>query len=313
MVEIETTWERYRVFDEDRNPIEAVLWNVIRRRGEPVRILMTMEAFRFQRTLFTITRPNHMRLKEPPEPTPETSPEGTPERTPSEWEERDSDEDIPGAQAPLPQQKPVVGAQELSLQEELLPAEELLEPVDLGPSCSTSRGRRAKAKAKQEDPSITPEEDEPSADAAADLDSEAADRVRLAQAVNERALTRQAAKKATDPSLRSLQDEFTNNTLKAQLKKVTKERDQSRRHEAAARAENTAMREENTAMREKNDAIRQELDIVTVQAASFREENDSVIAEGIRAQNELAEKDEEFTYMNNQNMALQKKSDFTNK
>ena len=120
MVDMETTWERYRVFDEDRNPIEAVLWNVIRRRGDPVRILMTMEAFRLQRTLFIITRPNHMRLKEPPEPTPETSPEGTPEHTPSEWEERDSNEDIPGAQAPLPQQQPALGAQELSLQEELL-------------------------------------------------------------------------------------------------------------------------------------------------------------------------------------------------
>ena len=60
---MEKTWERYRVFDEDRNPIDAVLWNVIRRRGEPVRILMTMEAFRLQRMLFIITRPNHMRLK----------------------------------------------------------------------------------------------------------------------------------------------------------------------------------------------------------------------------------------------------------
>ena len=64
-----------------------------------------------------------MRLKEPPEPTPDTSPEGTPEHTPSEWEERDS-EDTPGAQAPLPQQQPALGAQELSLQEELLQAEE---------------------------------------------------------------------------------------------------------------------------------------------------------------------------------------------
>ena len=46
LVDMQTTWERYRVFDEDRNPIEAVLWNVIRRQGDPVRILMTMEAFR---------------------------------------------------------------------------------------------------------------------------------------------------------------------------------------------------------------------------------------------------------------------------
>ena len=132
-------------------------------------------------------------------------------------------EDVPGAQAPLPQQQAAAGAQELSLQEELRLAEEPPEPVDFGPSCSTSRGRRTKSKPKNEDPTCTPDQEEQSADEAADTDSEADRHVILAQLVNERALTRQAAKKATDPNLRAVQEELAANNLKAQLKKATKE------------------------------------------------------------------------------------------
>ena len=83
-----------------------------------------------------------------------------------------------------------------------------------------------------------------------------------------------------------MQDELAINTLKAQLKKLTKELNQSKRHEAAARAEP---------------------DDLTVQAASLREENDVMIAESIRAQNLITDKEEQFVYMNNQNMALQQK------
>ena len=85
-VDMQTTWERYRVLDEHGSPIDTVLWNVINREGVQVRVLMTMEAFRLQRPLFVITRPNYIKLKDPQEPTPETSPEGTPEYTPSERE-----------------------------------------------------------------------------------------------------------------------------------------------------------------------------------------------------------------------------------
>ena len=73
-VDMQTTWERYRVIDEHGSPIDTVLWNVISREGAQIRVLMTMEAFRVQRPLFEITRPNYMRLRDPQESNPETSP-----------------------------------------------------------------------------------------------------------------------------------------------------------------------------------------------------------------------------------------------
>ena len=97
-------------------------------------------------------------------------------------------------------QQAAAGARELSLQEELRLAEEPPEPVDLGPSCSTARGRRTNSKPKNEDPTCTPDQEEHSADEAENADSGVDERVRLTQVVNERALTRQAAKKATDPT-----------------------------------------------------------------------------------------------------------------
>ena len=63
--DMQTTWERYRIIDEQGGSIDTVLWNVINREGTQVRVLMTMEAFRIQRPLFEITRPNHLRLRDP--------------------------------------------------------------------------------------------------------------------------------------------------------------------------------------------------------------------------------------------------------
>ena len=50
-----------------------------------------------------------------------------------------------------------------------------------------------------------------------------------------------------------------------------------------------------------------ELDMVTVQASDLSRENEHIIAENIRAQTELTEKDEQLSYMNNQSRAQQKK------
>ena len=65
LVDMQTTWERYRVPDEQGSHIETVLWNVIDRNGVQTKVLMTMEAFRIQRPLFVITRPNYIRLRNP--------------------------------------------------------------------------------------------------------------------------------------------------------------------------------------------------------------------------------------------------------
>ena len=41
LVDMQTTWERYRVPDEQGSPIETVLWNVIDRNGVQTKVLMT--------------------------------------------------------------------------------------------------------------------------------------------------------------------------------------------------------------------------------------------------------------------------------
>ena len=308
MNDMQTKWERYRVPDGQGSLIEAILWNVIDRDGVQTKVLMTMETFRIQRPRFVITRPNYIRLRNPQEHTLETSPEGTPERenTPSDWEERDN-EDVPGAQAPLPQQQAAVGAREISLQEEIRLAEEQPEPGDLGPSCSTTRGRRTNSKPKNEDPTCTPDQEEHSADEAENADSGVDERVRLTQVVNERALTRQAAKKATDPNLRAAQEELAASNLKAQLKKVTKELKTANRHIGAMNADFDVVSEENNELRQNMAIMNREMDMVTDQASGLARENENIIAEQLRAQADLTEKDEQFSLLNSQSRAQQKK------